>query len=230
MSYILDALRKVERERQRTRLPLLEELLDARATPRARLWPWLLVGALLVNAVVVAVLLVPRGWLGKSQRLSSPDVTAARQTAVTTAALVPEERPGPPAPPVAPGTPDPQPAQKEGVPAQGPVKGSATKTPVRAVTPVRSMPAREAAPAAAPPGEEAGHESGHFGREQLLKAVTALKLTMLLHSESAAERLALINGRKYLEGQKIDGTVLVEAITPKGVMLSYEGERYLLTP
>jgi hypothetical protein len=53
---------------------------------------------------------------------------------------------------------------------------------------------------------------------------------MLLHSESAAERLALINGRKYLEGQKIDGTVLVEAITPKGVMLSYEGERYLLTP
>jgi len=88
------------------------------------------------------------------------------------------------------------------------------------------MPAREAAPAAAPPGEEAGLP----GRERLLKAVAALKLTMLLHSASAAERLALINGRKYLEGQKIDGTVLVEAITPKGVMLSYEGEHYLLTP
>jgi len=92
------------------------------------------------------------------------------------------------------------------------------------------MPAREVAPAATSPGEEARHESGQSGRERLLKAVAALKLTMLLHAASAAERLALINGRKYLEGQKIDGTVLVEAITPKGVMLSYEGERYLLTP
>jgi general secretion pathway protein B len=230
MSYILDALRKVERERQRTRMPLLEELLDASAMPRARLWPWLLVGALLVNAVVLAGLLVPRGGLGKPERLSPSDVAAARQPAVTTAALVQEERPGPPALPAAPGTPAQQPAEKEVVPAPGPVKGSATKTPARAVTPMRSMPAREAAPAATPPGEEAHHESGPPGRERLLKAVAALKLTMLLHSESAAERLALINGRKYLEGQKIDGTVLVEAITPKGVMLSYERERYLLTP
>ena len=221
MSYILDALRKVERERQRTRMPLLEELLDVSATPRARLWPWLLVGALLVNTVVLAVLLVPRGGLGKPERLPPPDLTAARQPAVTTAALVQEERPG---------TPAQQPAEKEVVPAPGPVKGSATNTPARAVPPVRSIPARGAVPAAAPPGEEARHESGQSGRERLLKAVAALKLTMLLHSGAAAERLALINGRKYLEGQKIDGTVLIEAITPKGVMLSYEGEHYLLTP
>src|SRR6266853_157583 len=132
MSYILDALRKVERERQRTRMPLLEELLDVSATPRARLWPWLLVGAILVNAVVLAVLLAPRGGLGKPERLSPPDLTAARQPAGTTAALVQEERPGPPA---APGAPAKQPAEKEVVPAPGPVKGSATKTPARAVTP-----------------------------------------------------------------------------------------------
>src|SRR3989442_3474832 len=99
MSYILDALRKVERDRQRTRLPLLGELLDASATPRARLWPWLLVGALLVNVVVLAVLLVPRGRLGPL------DVTAARPPAVTAAALVQEERAGAPAPPAAPGAP-----------------------------------------------------------------------------------------------------------------------------
>src|SRR5262249_53923073 len=129
MSYILDALRKVERERQRTRMPLLEELLDASATPRTRLWPWLLVGALLVNAVVLAVLLGPRSGAGKPERLSPPDVTAARPPAVTTAALVQEERPGPPAPPAAPGILAQQPAEKEVVPAPGPVKGSATKTP-----------------------------------------------------------------------------------------------------
>src|SRR2546426_12426617 len=120
MSYILDALRKVERDRQRTRLPLLEELVDASATPRARLWPWLLVSVLLVNAVVLAVLLVPHGGLGKPERLSPPGGTAARQPAVTAAALGQEERPGPPAPPAPPGTPAQQPAEKEGGPAQGP--------------------------------------------------------------------------------------------------------------
>ena len=99
MSYILDALRKVERDRQRTRLPLLGELLDASATPRARLWPWLLVGALLVNTVVLAVLLVPRGRLGKPERLSTPDVTMAQKPAVAAAVPGQDERPGAPAPP-----------------------------------------------------------------------------------------------------------------------------------
>jgi general secretion pathway protein B len=227
MSYILDALRKVERERQRTRTPLLEELLDTRATLRARLSPWLLVGTLLVNAVVLAVLLVPRGRLGKPERLNPPDVAPAQKLAVTAAALVQEARPGP-VPPAAPGASVKQPAEKEVAPAPGPAKVAATKPPARVVPPVRNAP--PPAPAAALPGDEAHTESNHPGRERLLKAVAALKLTMLLHSESAAERLALINGRKYLEGQKIDGTVLIEAITPKGVMLIYEGERYLLTP
>src|SRR5881394_3351091 len=105
MSYILDELQKVERERQRTRTPLLEKLLDASATPPVRLWPWLLVGAVLVNAVVLAVLLVPRGRLGKPERLSTPDVTTAQKPAG--AAVVPgqEERPGAPAPPPGPGAP-----------------------------------------------------------------------------------------------------------------------------
>jgi general secretion pathway protein B len=219
MSYILDALRKVERERQRTRTPLLEELLDASATPRARLWPWLLVGALLVNAVGLAVLLVPRGRLAKPERLHPPDVAAARQPAVATAALVQEARPAP-TPPAAPAAPARPPVEKEAAPAPGPAKVAAPKTPAR------SLPAREAVP----PGEETRNESGRTGRERLQKAAAALKLTMLLHSASAADRLALINGRQYLEGQKIDGTILIEAITPKGVMLSYEGEHYLLTP
>ena len=63
----------------------------------------------------------------------------------------------------------------------------ATKPPARTVTPGRNAPTREAAPAAAPPGEEARPESSRPGRERLLKAVAALKLTMLLHSEAAAE-------------------------------------------
>jgi len=188
------------------------------------------VGALLANAVVLAVLFAPHGRWGALERVSPPDATTtARRPAVDAAALVQEER-SVPGPPEATGVPSKRPAAKEAAPAQESTQVSASKTPPRAVATVRNAPPGEAAPAAAPPGEEARNESGRPGRERLQKAVAALKLTMLLYSESAAERLALINGRQYLEGQKIDGTVLVEAITPKGVVLSYEGERYLLTP
>jgi general secretion pathway protein B len=227
MSYILDALRKVERERQRTRTPLLEELLDASVTSRVRLWRWFLVGALVVNAVLLAVLLLPRARLGTPEQLHPPDVTAAQQPAVAAAALVQEERSAP-APPAVPEAPPTRPAAQEVMPAQEPAKVTARQMPPRARATAPS-PAPEVMQAAAS-GEEARQESGRTRRERLQKAVAALKLTMLLHSGSAAERLALINGRQYLEGQKIDGTVLVETITPKGVMLSYEGERYLLTP
>ena len=186
MSYIFDALRKVERERQRTRPPLLEELLAASASPRLRPWPWLLVGALLANAVVLALLLTSRGPRGAPELLSPPAMPTTPSPAVSAAA---------PPPP-------------------------------RAVATVQNAPAREATPVE----QEARPESDRPGRERLLQTVAQLKLTMLLYSESAAERTALINGRRYFEGQKIADTVLVEAITPTGVVLRSEGERYLLTP
>ena len=229
MSYIFDALRKVERERQRARPPFLEELLAASPPQQARPWPWLIVGALLANAVVLAVLLAPRGLRVELERASPPDVTRAWSPAVGAASLVQEERSGLGLP-EATGVPAKRPAGKEAAPSPASPKVSAAKTPPRTVATVRNAPAREAAPAAAPPGEEARKESGHTARERLQKAVAELKLEMLLYSESAAERIALINGRKYLEGQHIADTVLVEAITAKGVVLSSEGERYLLTP
>jgi len=107
-----------------------------------------------------------------------------------------------------------------------PAVSAAAPTPPRAVATVRHAPAREARPVE----QETRPESNRAGRERLLQTVAHLKLTMLLYSESAAERLALINGRQYFEGQKIADTVLVEAITPTGVVLLSEGERYLLTP
>ncbi len=223
MSYIFDALRKVERERQRARPPLLEELLAASESPRVRPWPWLIVGALLANAVVLAILLASRGPRGEPERASPPATPTTQSPAVSAAALVQEEQSGPGLP-EATGAPAKRPAEQDTAPAAPQV--SAAQTPPRAVATVRHVPAREATPLE----QEARHESDRTGRERLLQTVAHLKLTMLLYSESAAERLALINGRQYFEGQKIADTVLVEAITPTGVVLRSEGERYLLTP
>jgi general secretion pathway protein B len=215
MSYIFDALQKVERERQRASPALLEDLLATNESPRVRPWLWLIVGALLVNAVVLAVLLPPRGAQVESGLAGPPDVPATSSPAVSTASPVQEERSSLGLPEVT------------GAPAKRPAgQDAALASPEVSFATGRNAPAREATPLQ----QEARQGSNRTGREQLLKTVARLKLTMLLYSKSAVQRLALINGRQYLEGQKIVDTILVEAITPTGVVLISEGERYLLRP
>ncbi len=57
-------------------------------------------------------------------------------------------------------------------------------------------------------------------------------MTMSIHffSENKAERLVFINGKKYIEGDYVEGIYLLESITPEGAVLSYEGERAVLKP
>ncbi len=57
-----------------------------------------------------------------------------------------------------------------------------------------------------------------------------MTLDVLVYSERSAERMVFINSRKYVEGQRVDGRVLVEEITRGGAILSYEGQRFLLRP
>ena len=55
MSYILEALKKVERERELEQVPDLHSRHDQPMQPPRR-WPWVLAAALLLNAVLVAAL------------------------------------------------------------------------------------------------------------------------------------------------------------------------------
>lgn len=61
MSYILDALRKSEQERQRGKLPDLNSYKDEPATSgnRRNLWPWITGGVVLVNLAVAGFLWSP---------------------------------------------------------------------------------------------------------------------------------------------------------------------------
>jgi type II secretory pathway component PulC len=57
-----------------------------------------------------------------------------------------------------------------------------------------------------------------------------LTLDVLVYSEVPAERLVFINGRKYVEGQTLDGDAVLEQITPDGAVLQHQGRRIVLRP
>ncbi|MGH7319040.1 MAG: hypothetical protein ACRELA_05360, partial [Candidatus Rokuibacteriota bacterium] len=89
MSYLLDALRKAERERQFTRPPSRAPHVT-RLAARRPWWPWVVGGGLLLNAALVILVLRPAPP-------GSPQVPSdlSGRSAVTPAAPVPEPVPGP---------------------------------------------------------------------------------------------------------------------------------------
>jgi type II secretory pathway component PulC len=56
-----------------------------------------------------------------------------------------------------------------------------------------------------------------------------MQLQVVVYSETPAERLVFINNRKYVEGQMIEGRVMVERITQDAAILNYEGTRFTLS-
>ena len=55
-----------------------------------------------------------------------------------------------------------------------------------------------------------------------------MKLQVVVYSDVATQRMVFIDNRKYVEGQSIDGNVLIESIVPDGAILLYQGKRIKL--
>ena len=90
MSYILDALKKAEQQREFGEVPGIDSLHDQPAQRAPRRWPWVLVAVLLLNALVVAGL-----WWASGA--GNGDGTApTTRPAGPIAQGVPDRAPGPP--------------------------------------------------------------------------------------------------------------------------------------
>lgn len=57
-----------------------------------------------------------------------------------------------------------------------------------------------------------------------------LALDVLVYSDVPAERFVFINGRKYVEGQVVEGGAVIEQITSDGAILRHEGKQIELRP
>ena len=111
------------------------------------------------------------------------------------------------------------------MPARLPQRSAVTRTepPASSQAPRRPPPPpapRAQAPAVTPPVTP--------GRPPAEPKAAGLKLEVLIYAEAPAERTIFINGRKYVEGDSIDGRLRVEEIQEEGVVLSEEGRRFTL--
>lgn len=215
MSFILDALRKSELERQRQSGPSIAELPVARDDRRLPV-ALLAIGVLLV--VNVAVLMY---------FLLNDDAAPAAQAPASTVATAPAAA----APPQAAGA----------APLPLPAADSALAAEVGTEEPMPELPAAEApeapdptllpdAPYAAPGGVtySAPPPSIETLPPQAAAGLADLSVDLHIYSTDPARRAVFVNGRRYTEGMALAEGPMVEQITRDGVVINHRGQRFLL--
>ena len=219
MSFILDALRKSDAERQRAATPVLADVRYARpATSRRNLWLPVLVLVLAANAVFLGI-----QWLGREPAPGlPPPVTPMPEPAAIT----------PPADPIRPL------AREAELPGTN-VEAEFGPAPVTGPEPVPAPVVVEAAEPDLPPSPDPATPSRIVPGDDLPTAeelmargglnVPMLNLDLHVYSDAPAGRIVVINSRKYKEGAQTAEGPLVETITADGVILSNQGRRFTLS-
>ncbi len=221
MSFILDALRKSEIERQRQSGPSMAEFPAAREDRRL---PVALIAIGFLLAINVAVVLF------FMLRQSPAPAAAATQVAAAPPASVTSPPPVSAAPPPA-ITPAPQSELQAAQNAPGqfaepPLElyGETATQPPAAPDPTLLPDARVSTPGVTygePPPDDAPTVEAATG-------LPALTVDLHIYANDPAKRAVFINGRRYTQGAHTAEGPIVEEITPDGAVLSYRGRRFQL--
>lgn len=217
MSFILDALKKSESERQRRREPAVADIPYGRPRRSQTVWMVAIVVLLLVNLGALVFMLRPQP--------AQPPATPAASAQPTP-------------PPAAPATP---PATLSAAPAQpAEVRPLATEASTDAVdaedqtATLESPDEPQLVRSIAAPPRSPAPQTGNVPTLAALGGAGALNLPELrldihVYSATPAERFVFINMRKYSEGQAITEGPTVQRIASDGVVLNY-GDRQFLLP
>lgn len=209
MSFILDALRKSEHQRQRQAGPYVAQAPMGRRSTQAPM-VLVIVAALLVVNLVVLILFLLRD--DTPTVVEAPAQSAA--PSVPTIAPQPEPTPAMGAPEVA-MAPPPQPVQQVQAP-----PGMSFDAP-----PLREAP--EPPPASLLPEPETPLPVAMLP-PQATAGLPPLTLELHVYSPDPTQRAVFINGRRYLEGDTLNEGAELVSISSEGAVLSYRGQRFLL--
>lgn len=230
MSFILDALRKSDAERQRAATPGLTDVRYATRSSRRSIWLPVLVVVLGANVVFMGVQWFGRGGKGPA---TPPELAESRPSASGPPVTAPSAAMAP-----APAT-DIRPLAREaefGEPLLEPSVDSefeAAPAGQEAAAPVPATPAPEQAPATPPRPSRILAGDDLPTAEQLIGSgalnIPILNLDLHVYSAKAADRFVVINTRKYTEGGHLTEGPTVESITRDGVILASQGRRFTLS-
>jgi general secretion pathway protein A len=196
-------------------------------------WPWLVGAGLVANAIVLGVVFLGSRQAGDVGVTPPPPAAKVEAPAVGGAPMVVEAPrvATPPAPPVT-------------------APEVATPNPPRPTEPVAPppMPARaiERTPASAvplePPPRQARATKGSLwnpmsppisndpGPHMTVTEPVSLKIEMLVWAANPRDRWVYVNGRRYVEGDRLENGAVVERIAQDSVVLLHAGERLRLQP
>ena len=226
MSYILDALKKSERERGGARTG--EPADDSGATNVRSPWPLALALVLASNA------LLGLGWWAWQRAADKGD--DQRSAPTTAPASVPADMPPAISPAASTAVPLAAPAAKAAV---GDLAAEARRPPApartQAPTPARAKPALTL-----PPPEDAGTQavaarpavaSVPWLRElpsAFRAAVAPLKVNIHVFAGTSEDSVLYINDRQYRAGETLPNGVRLDAVVADGAVLSYQGRQFKL--
>ncbi len=213
MSFILDALRKSELERQRQSGPSVAELPIARDDRRL---PIALVAIGVLLAVNVAVLLY---FMMRDGREPAAPLVAAPETSAAPPLTSPPATTGAPAAAAA--------ATGETLADMAPPQEPAARPPdARDPTLLPEAPVPDS-------GSVDYYDDPPAPVETLPMAdaadLPALAIDLHIYADDPAKRAVFINGRRYTEGATLAEGPVVEEITPDGVVLRHRGHRFQLS-
>lgn len=216
MSFILDALKKSEIERQRQSMPGLMDVPPALRRARLPLWALMLGALLAVNIVVLIVVLTRNGAPTASVPAKHAETVAADSAKAP--AVAEHFSPLDAAPVYAPEIPVP-----------------AAEEPSAATHPL----AQRSAPRALRRPDPVLVDEDTKNSDELLPSISEVSLTgaqalpelhldVHVYATKPADRFVYINMRKYHEGNTLQEGPVLERIRRDGVVLDYQGLRFVL--
>ena len=230
MSYILDALRRADSERERGSVPGLHTQSVSMpqaddSTPRgARPWAWLVAGSLPLLLGALAWFLLGR------QTLPADRTPLASASAVPAPVALPTESATPLSPAAsssALAVPLPKPVPSVRKPALRPAPGVVNAKSPKASAKVQAAASAAASAASAPAlAKDARIYTLNELPDEVRKDLPALQIGGAMYSQTAANRMLIVNGQLFHEGDTLAPGLTLEQIKLRSAVLRLKGYRY----
>ncbi|MET0264622.1 MAG: general secretion pathway protein GspB [Duganella sp.] len=224
MSYILEALKKAQAERQLGNAPTLHAptlRAGTQAQQGVKKNTWLMVaalGAMAAALAVLAVLLWRPAASPASSPAASPSESPAAVLAAAPAALQPEPSMSAPE------------AARAPLPLPAPVAALPPPVATTTTAPAPAAPAPAVLPAAAAPAATATSVEPVLNLRELpepiQRSIPPVVVGGYIYSKNAADRLLLVDKILRREGEEVAPGLLLEKLNPKEAVFNFKGYRY----